>query len=326
MRSVRFLPLLTFCRTVVAANRPAGCLRTPRAIAIDLDGTLFTSDGTISQRTCDALSDFVRTGGIAMLATGRGRSTAVRVASELADAGVHIECIICSDGSIILQHDPRAGEDVWSVLWTSMRTGRAYPLDALREALPDASFAAEIDGLEGSIIDSQAYIDTIRAGSASFAARFLAGREPTPNFDHVFRHARRVGWLRALPEAAESNSEALCSRINDVLQAHAPMSDLQAAPTSIPRLRSLGALTIMRRGTDKRNGLAAAAKTYGLDASDVLAFGDHNNDLGMFAWAGQSVCPSNANGNARAAATWCSPFSNDEDFIAETLEGVKQCP
>ena len=39
----------------------------------------------------------------------------------------------------------------------------------------------------------------------------------------------------------------------------------------------------------------------------------------MFAWAGQSLCPSNAHERAKAAATLCSHLSNDEDFIVDAL-------
>ena len=229
---MRILPLLALCRaastvapSLCAASSAPSILRTPRAVALDLDGTLFNSTGTVTERTRAALRSFVGSGGIAMLATGRGRGTAVRVASELADAGVFIACVVCSDGSIVLRRrephdhacephdraahpgadgraDPGAdgradagadgragpGSDAWSVLWTSMRPGHAYPLDALREALPGASFAAEIDGLDdGAIIDRQAYIDTITAASPSFAARFLAGRAPI-----LSRHGTRV--------------------------------------------------------------------------------------------------------------------------------------
>ena len=263
-----------------------------------------------------------------MLATGRGRSTAVRVACELEEThGVTIKYIICSDGSIALQRESpassRAPEGAWRVLWTSMRHGRDYPLKALRAALPGASFAAEVDGLGGSIIDSEQYFETIRDRCPKFAARFLAGRQPTPEFDRVFGASERIGWLRALPaNASEADAESLCARISDVLAADAPGSDLHVAPTTIVSLRCLGALTILRRGTDKSNGLAAAATACEIDAADVLAFGDHDNDLGMFKWAGQSVCPSNANLNAQAAATWQSHLSNDEDFIAEALRGL----
>ena len=81
-------------------------------------------------------------------------------------------------------------------------------------------------------------------------------------------------------------------------------------------------MTISTRGTDKSSGLAAATAACGINAADVLAFGDHDNDLAMFAWAGQSVCPANANGNAKAAATWRSHLSNDEDFIGDALRGL----
>lgn len=277
--------------------------------------------------TCAALRAFVDGGGVAMIATGRGRSTAVRVACDLKRThGVVIEYIVCADGSIALQRacEPgRSPEDGWDVLWTSMCHGRDYPLGALRAALPGASFAAEVDGLDGSIIDSDHYFETIRARSPKFAARFLAGRQPTPDFDRVFGGAERVGWLRAVPaNASEAETDALCARVAELLTEEAPGSDLTVAPTTIASLRSLGALTILRRGTDKSNGLAAVAAAHQIEASEVLAFGDHMNDVGMFAWAGQSVCPANANENARAAATWQSHLSNDEDFIADTLRGI----
>ena len=164
-----------------------------------------------------------------------------------------------------------------------MRRGRDYPLEALRAALPGASFAAEVDGLDGSIVDNQHYFETIRARSPSFAARFLAGRQALPDFDRVFGASERVGWLRALPaNASEADVEALCARVAEVLDAEAAGSDLQVAPTTIASLRCLGALTILRRGTDKSNAVAAAAANCGIDAADVLAFGDADNDLGLF--------------------------------------------
>ena len=141
-----------------AAHPP---LRPPRAIALDLDGTLFNSAGEVSQPTRRALRAYVEQGGAVVLATGRGRSKAVRVAAELEAAGVPIPCVVCSDGAVALQRKAlcagraraRSAEDAWSILWTDMLPGREYPLDALRTALPGASFCAEIDGLGGSIID-----------------------------------------------------------------------------------------------------------------------------------------------------------------------------
>ena len=149
----RLLPLFALCRSVSSTEaRPP--LRPPRAIALDLDGTLFNSAGEVSQPTRRALRAYVEQGGAVVLATGRGRSKAVRVAAELEAAGVPIPCVVCSDGAVALQRKrARLAEEAWSVLWTDMLPGREYPLDALRTALPGASFCAEIDGLGGSIID-----------------------------------------------------------------------------------------------------------------------------------------------------------------------------
>ena len=153
VRQRRLLPLFALCRSVssTAAHPP---LRPPRAIALDLDGTLFNSAGEVSQPTRMALRAYAEQGGAVVLATGRGRSKAVRVAAELEAAGVPIPCVVCSDGAVALQRNTRArsAEDAWSMLWTDMLPGREYPLDALRTALPGASFCAEIDGLGGSII------------------------------------------------------------------------------------------------------------------------------------------------------------------------------
>ena len=154
----RLLPLFALCRSVsstAARPPPRPPPRPPRAIALDLDGTLFNSAGEVSQPTRRALRAYVEQGGAVVLATGRGRSKAERVAAELEAAGVPIPCVVCSDGAVALQRNTcaRSAEDAWSMLWTDMRPGREYPLDALRTALPGASFCAEIDGLGGSIID-----------------------------------------------------------------------------------------------------------------------------------------------------------------------------
>ena len=95
-------------------------------------------------------------------------------------------------------------------------------------------------------------------------------------------------------------------------------SDASGASDS---LHAVGAVTI-NRATNKSLGLAVVAKQLGLGPSDVVAFGDATNDLEMFAWAGHSICPTNGSVDAKAAATHCSPLSNDEDFIAQALQSA----
>ena len=149
VRRRRLLPLFALCRSVssTAAHPP---LRPPRAIALDLDGTLFNSAGEVSQPTRRALRAYVEQGGAVVLATGRGRSKAVRVAAELEAAGVPIPCVVCSDGAVALQRNTRArsAEDAWSILWTDMlrgastRSTRCAPRSPARASVPRSTGSA----------------------------------------------------------------------------------------------------------------------------------------------------------------------------------------
>ena len=75
--------------------------------------------------------------------------------------------------------------------------------------------------------------------------------------------------------------------------------------------------TFRQTGTDKAVALAAVVEMLGITAADCCAFGDGDNDLGMFRWAGWSVCPSNAMPEAEEVAATISTLSNNDDFIAE---------
>ena len=101
--------------------------------------------------------------------------------------------------------------------------------------------------------------------------------------------------------------------------------DLEVQPSfsgASESLRAVGAVTVSRAATDKSVGLAVVARQLGLHASDFMAFGDAENDLSMFRWAGSSYCPANGSADAKAAATLCSSLSNDEDFIVQALREV----
>ena len=47
-------------------------------------------------------------------------------------------------------------------------------------------------------------------------------------------------------------------------------------------------------GADKGTAVARLADQLGIASSDVLAFGDNQNDLTLFDWAGRSVAMGNA--------------------------------
>jgi hydroxymethylpyrimidine pyrophosphatase-like HAD family hydrolase len=78
-------------------------------------------------------------------------------------------------------------------------------------------------------------------------------------------------------------------------------------------------LEVMTAGVSKGAGLRAAMKKRGLNAADVIALGDEENDLPMFEAAAFSAAPASAKEKVRQAAGMVIG-SNAEDGVAAFLE------
>jgi hydroxymethylpyrimidine pyrophosphatase-like HAD family hydrolase len=72
-------------------------------------------------------------------------------------------------------------------------------------------------------------------------------------------------------------------------------------------------------GADKAHGVAAVAARYALKATDVMAFGDGNNDIGMLGWAGLGVAMRDGRPAAHEAADRVSPPGDPETALARSI-------
>src|SRR6266511_2322417 len=107
----------------------------PRLAAIDLDGTLLQSDGTVSGRTRTALADAQAGGLTVVLVSGRHPAALAEVAADAAVGGFGI----CSNGANVLDLDSGC-----IVRVRPIQTNVALRLvRALRERAPGVLFAAE---------------------------------------------------------------------------------------------------------------------------------------------------------------------------------------
>jgi Cof subfamily protein (haloacid dehalogenase superfamily) len=77
----------------------------------------------------------------------------------------------------------------------------------------------------------------------------------------------------------------------------------------------------MSADASKGKGLKKLAGRWGIAKEDIVAAGDHLNDLTMFAEAGFSIAPQNAQPAVREAAS-CVCRSNAEDGVAKKLAEV----
>jgi hypothetical protein len=79
------------------------------------------------------------------------------------------------------------------------------------------------------------------------------------------------------------------------------------------------AVEVTAVGVNKAAGLAELAEELGIEADQVVAFGDYPNDVPMLAWAGRGVAVANAHAEVLAIADEVTA-SNDEDGVALVLE------
>jgi hydroxymethylpyrimidine pyrophosphatase-like HAD family hydrolase len=82
---------------------------------------------------------------------------------------------------------------------------------------------------------------------------------------------------------------------------------------------SSGLLEISATGVSKASTLAHICADRGIDAAEVVAFGDMPNDLALLAWAGHSYAVANAHPEVLAAVA-DHTASVERDGVAQVLE------
>jgi Cof subfamily protein (haloacid dehalogenase superfamily) len=261
-----------------------------RVIATDLDGTLLGEDGLVSDGNAAALRAARDAGVTVVAATGRSRMTS---APLLEPCGA-VAMAVCSNGAVI--HDPNRHE--------TLHTRPIGPdaltalVDRLCRALPGVGFGWE---LEGRFSWDEAFV---RMRPRADARRVLGGEaDPWPDLtiEPVFK---------VLIQHPDLERDALLVAIAE----HAP-AEVTVAASGATFVEVTG------DGVDKASGLAWVCDRLGVDRRDVLAIGDHVNDLAMLRWAGHPVAMANAHPAVLAATGRRAP-SNADDGVAAVVAEV----
>jgi Cof subfamily protein (haloacid dehalogenase superfamily) len=255
-------------------------------VAVDLDGTLLRSDHTVSARTVTALARAAQAGARIVIGTARPPREVQEVAAAAGIAGV----AVCSNGAVV--YDLATGEV--TITGPLPLTLAERVADVLTPALDGIAFAVET------------------------GHRALTG----PGFDHVSRRSTVRVPVRTRDELwTEAES---CVKL--LAWSPAPVTDelLSRLQTLVPEVAvtysgGRGMLEISAATVSKADTLARLCSTWGVDAAQVIAFGDMPNDVPVLRWAGTGVAVANAHPQALAGADRVTA-SNDEDGVAVVLE------
>ena len=260
-----------------------------RLVASDIDGTILGHDGKISDRTVRAFHACRDAGVELVFVTGRPPRWLHPLQEQLGHTGR----VICSNGAV-----------VWDLEADQLVSARTLAMDAvlelrriIKQLRPAALFAAEtLDGfhLEPGFIENE-------------SSELLSEFTPAPLAETLTDDAAVVKFLAIV---REGTADDFLAEVGPAV-AHLA-STTHSAPT-------VAMLELSLPGVNKAVTLAEYAGGLGIDAADVVAFGDMPNDIEMLRWAGHGYAMASGHPEAIRAAGQQAPHF-DDDGVAQILE------
>jgi len=248
--------------------------------AIDLDGTLLRRDGSLSERTRAALQG---TPLEIVLVSARGP----RGVREIVDAAGLAGTAIASNGGIVLDLREQSVRRIRAI-----ETEVAVRLvETLRERLPGILFGVERESF---------------AHEQGFSAWNWT---PPPD--------TRIG--DALELLDEPPTKLILRHHGHELEVIAAAAREVLGDDACVYISGEWVVEVSAAGVNKAAALAEVCEELAIEPRDVVAFGDHLNDVPMLAWAGHGVAVANAHPDVIDAADEVTA-SNEEDGVAIVLE------
>lgn len=276
-----------------APGRDRDRVGAPRLVATDVDGTLLGDDDEISARTVDVIVRLVADGVVFVLVTGRPPRWIPPIAAHLPDGLVR--WCVCANGAVL--YDAKADE---------VLDARTLDPDAVHTvaSLATALFPGCRLGIERVGTAATGVVDEFLAEPGYVHAWGESDAGPASRDELLTRPVTKL-LIRAPGLSSEQMMRALVPRVGDV-------ADLTFSHPS-------GLVEASAPGVTKAAGLSALAGRLGIDAADVVAFGDMPNDRDMLGWAGRGVAMGNAHPDLLGLADEVTA-PNSSDGIADVLE------
>jgi Cof subfamily protein (haloacid dehalogenase superfamily) len=256
-------------------------------IATDLDGTLLGAQGRISPRSVAALQAARQAGMYVVFATGRPQFMVEAMLPIVGDSLTHG---IVNNGSVVCSFPD-------SVVLRSTR----FDIDRA---------VAVVHLLRGF---DQGYrfalaTDVGFAHQPGFAERMPAPTGTPPTDDVLIAAAGATEAIKLMVFHETYGAHELLALLPTVLDGGLAVSHMGA-----------DCVEVGPTGINKATGLAFLCEHLGVDAADVIAFGDEFNDHEMMLWAGHSVAVANAHPATRDLADEVT-VSNLDDGVALVIE------
>lgn len=267
-------------------------MHTIKLLALDLDGTLFNAEKTISDANKLAIQKASAKGVKIVITTGRPLAAIGNVLEELGLTSDDDYCITFNGGLVqrctgqILDKSSLSYEEVATV--HQHLENLALPTDILSEgkvySIPSK------DGRHSQYHLANPLLQFIEINSLEDLPKNIVYNKIVTVTDVDFLDQQ----LSLLPPSTFEAFESFKSR--DII------------------------FEVMPKGVHKAFGLQLLCSHLKIEAKEVMAMGDEANDFTMLEWAGLGVAMANAVAEAKQIADAVTSQTNDQSGVAEAIE------
>lgn len=255
--------------------------------AIDLDGTLLGPSHCISEANSQAVRRLQAAGAQVVLASGRHFNSMLKYVELLPGIQWVVSC---------------QGGEVSDATRTTVLNRQFLPPALVGKAIESGGargFSIVAYGIDGVFTDSSSDLEM------DFYTELVSLRPMVVDRSELLaRDIFKVIWMG---EPAD---------LSRVVLADAALPSVQAVRTNARFLE------FMPADVSKGSALATLALHLGIQASEAVAFGDGDNDIPMFEWAGVSVAMPQGWPLARARAKLVAPEGPAETALARAVDLV----
>ncbi len=257
-----------------------------RLIATDMDGTLLTPDGRITDRTAACIKQAVEKGVVFTLSTGRPLQGVKKYIDQL-----ELDCPVITYNGAVIAHS-KTGDILFSQNMDTEEVRRVHNRAKSRGTMfilwsQNKLYASEIS-------EKTAFYEGITATEATLLT----------DFDAVAAQGITKFLWYDKPEFLDRWIEELKADGYE--------------KTTFTKSRAYF-LEFFSNRVSKAVAMAKLGEYYGISRDEMIAIGDQTNDLPMIEYAGLGVAMGNAVDSVKAAADYITG-SNIQDGVAQVIE------
>jgi Cof subfamily protein (haloacid dehalogenase superfamily) len=267
-----------------------------KALVLDLDGTTLVPGPELRERTIKAVQGCIAKGLGVIIATGRAVEAAERFRVPLGVTGPNVYF----NGAVVAEMPG------WTTYATTLQDKES------------AEFCVDLSRKTG------VYYHAFFPGTPENPRHRLVAERKGPEWEHYRQHTGIPAEIGDLKEILANPAVAGCVKTmflgDDEAQARVrPLVEERYGSRLYIATSLKTFLEMMNPRVSKGEGLKVALKVRGLSPSEVIAFGDEENDLPMFDFAAYAVAPANAKPSVQAVADQVIG-PNSEESVAQFLE------